>query len=72
MYTDNKNVIYRCPVCFARDNDVVLHSGDEGDYYCVKCSFHGSKNEILQNYSNLKTKYKNITTRLTLEDICKI
>ncbi|MEG0692712.1 MAG: hypothetical protein RR444_06485 [Oscillospiraceae bacterium] len=72
MSEDNKTVAYRCPVCFAREKDVVLHKDDKEKYYCAKCSFHGTKEEIVLSYSHLKLKYKNISKRITLEDICKI
>lgn len=64
-----KQLIYRCPVCFARENDVVLRQKDDGAYYCVKCSFTGNEEEIQDMYRDMKKKYKLMTTRITLEEL---
>lgn len=64
-----KEIIYRCPVCFARENDVVLHRHEDSSYYCVKCSFAGSVEEIREMYADLKKKYRLMTTRVTMEDL---
>lgn len=72
MPDTDKGLRYRCPVCFARENDVVLHQRANGSYYCVKCSFWGSREEILNSYSALKKKYHNLTKRITLEEIRKL
>lgn len=69
MSSVNKTIKYRCPVCFARENDVPLHQKGEGDFYCVKCSFTGDEAEILKSYDDLKQKYHNRTKRITLEEI---
>lgn len=61
----------RCPVCFSREIDVLLlHNGTE--YYCVKCSYRGSEDEIRSAYADLKRKYKNRTVRITLEEIGRL
>ena len=62
-------MIYRCPVCFARENDVVLHGDGSGGFYCIKCSFTGTEQDIQSAYGNLKIKYRNLTRRLSLEEI---
>lgn len=67
--TSKKQLILRCPVCFARENDVVLHRRADGSLYCVKCSFTGDDELVQQMYRDLKKKYKLITTRLTMEDL---
>ena len=61
--------ILRCPYCLYKENDVVLHKSDNGGYYCVKCSFMGSYNEIKKNYTVLKQKFVNRCKRITLDDI---
>lgn len=60
--------ILRCPYCLAKENDVLLHKEGEG-YYCVKCSFTGSYEEIMQLYARHKEKFVNRTKRITLEEI---
>ena len=42
---EKKVIIYRCPVCFARENDVVIKKYD-GVYRCVKCSCFVSEEQI--------------------------
>ena len=63
-----KRVIYRCPVCFARENDVVIREYD-GVYRCVKCSFCGSEEKIQEMYADMKKKYAFRGKRLTLSDL---
>ena len=70
--TSKKRIMYRCPVCFARENDVVLHQRADGGYYCVKCSFTGGQQDIEDMYRDLKKKYKRMTTRLSLEELEKM
>lgn len=63
-----KVITYRCPVCFARENDVVIRKYD-GIYRCVKCSFFGSEEQIRQMYGELRKKYTLRTTRVTMEEL---
>lgn len=70
--TEKNGLILRCPVCFSRENDVVLHRQPDGTLYCVKCSFTGTDDQVQEMYRDLKKKYKLVTTRLTLEDIEKL
>jgi len=58
----------RCPVCFSRENDVVLFR--EGDrLYCIKCSFTGTEAEVREMYGRMRIKYRLIAERVTLEDL---
>ena len=67
MSADRRNQVkLRCPVCFGRENDVVLFH-DEAGYYCVKCSFTGTEAEVRGMYADLRKKHRNLTSRLTLE-----
>jgi hypothetical protein len=60
--------VMRCPVCFARENDVTLmKEGDE--YYCIHCSYHGTAQEIAAMYQDLRKKYRWILKRVTLEEL---
>jgi hypothetical protein len=36
-----------CPACFARDIDPIrLHfDARDGEYYCVKCCYHGTEDQ---------------------------
>lgn len=67
--SEQKKIIYRCPVCFGRENDVVINKYDDGLYHCVKCSFCGTEDDIKEMYKDLKKKYRNITKRITLKDL---
>lgn len=68
---EKKMIIYRCPVCFARENDVVINKYD-GVYRCVKCSFFGSEEQIQEMYADLRQKYTLRTKRITVEDMEKM
>jgi ribosomal protein S27AE len=57
----------RCPVCFSRENDVVLLQ-EGARYYCPKCGFHGTETDVWDMYADLRKKYRLITTRVTLEE----
>ncbi len=60
--------VMRCPVCFARENDVtLLKTGDE--YYCVHCSYHGTAEHIAGMYMDLRKKYCWIQKRVTLDEL---
>ena len=59
--------IYRCPVCFSRENDVYLFR-DGVVYYCVKCSFTGTLEQILEMYADLRKKYRWNQRRLKLDE----
>lgn len=66
---ENKNVIYRCPVCFSRENDVVIRQYPDGLYHCVKCSYFGTEEDIRSAYADLKKKYTFLRKRVTVEDL---
>lgn len=68
IMAEKKLITYRCPVCFARENDVVIRQYD-GVYRCVKCSFFGSEEDIRSMYAELRKKYRLRTTRITLTDL---
>ena len=59
----------RCPVCFSRENDVVLFKRDEEMYSCPKCSFTGTAWDVQEMYIDLRKKYRWIQKRMTLEEL---
>lgn len=65
---EKKSMILRCPVCYGRENDVVLRKRDD-KFYCVKCSFTGSEDDVLEMYADLKKKYHKYKVRYTLEQL---
>ncbi len=60
---------WRCPVCFARENDVTLFRAGENHFYCPKCSFNGSMVDIQEMYADLRKKYRLVLTRVSLEEL---
>lgn len=70
--TEKEQLTLRCPVCFARDNDVVLHRREDKSLYCVKCSFTGDEKMVKEMYADLKKKYRLVSRRMTLEEIEKM
>lgn len=67
MAEHRENVILRCPVCFARENDVVLLREGE-NFYCVKCSFEGTEARVRELYADQQKKYRWRARRVTLEE----
>ena len=63
-----KRYVLRCPYCLGKENDVLLHQVKDG-FYCVKCSFKGSYEDIMQLYALHKKRFANRTKRITLEEI---
>ncbi len=62
---ERPKVLMRCPVCFSRENDVVLMW--DGEFYCIKCGFVGSEAVVRDMYDDLRKKYRLIHTRVTVE-----
>jgi hypothetical protein len=58
----------RCPVCYSRENDVLL--GQQGTaLYCLKCGFSGNEARVREFYRDGRKKYLLINQRLTLEEL---
>lgn len=50
---------YRCPSCFIRDIDIdMFYDEEKREYYCLRCCFHGSEEEVLRLNDMLKFRYK--------------
>ena len=60
-------MIYRCPVCFYTTVDIPLIK-DGNNFRCLKCSFTGTKNNILAMYNDFKKRYRVTDGRITLAD----
>ena len=57
---------YRCPMCFMRDIDMdMFYDKDKKEYYCIRCQFHGSEEEVLEKNEQIRLKYKDIYKRFT-------
>jgi hypothetical protein len=71
-YLEINKVDKRCPVCFSRENDVLLLNDGQGHYWCTHCSFTGSAAEIHGAYADLSKRFHGILRRVTLEDQLKM
>lgn len=65
----NHEITMRCPVCFNRDIDVLMKL-DESDkkYKCFKCSFQGTEAKVREYYGYLRSKFRWIEKRITLDN----
>ena len=56
---------YRCPSCFMRDIDIDMFF-DEGkkEYYCLRCSFSGNEEKVLQLNDMARYRYRAMTMRV--------
>ena len=56
---------YRCPSCFMRDIDIDMFF-DEGkqEYYCLRCSFSGTEDKVLQLNEMARYRYRAMTMRV--------
>ena len=56
---------YRCPLCFKRDIDMDMFFDEEkGEYYCLRCCFRGSEEEVLRLNEQYKEKYGRLRERV--------
>ena len=63
---------YRCPQCFMRDIDMDLfYDSDKKEYYCLRCSFHGSEEKVLKKNEEVRLKYGDMLRRFKMEDFEK-
>ena len=65
----------RCPVCFNRENDVLLLERavmNGGELYCIKCGFTGDEARVREFYRDARKKYRLIGVRLTLEELRRL
>ena len=56
---------YRCPSCFMRDIDIdMFYDQEKGEYYCLRCAFHASEEEVLRLNEQAKFRYKSMKLRV--------
>lgn len=59
---------FRCPSCFMRDIDMdMFFDKDKGEYYCLRCQFHGTEEEVLEKNELARFRYKDMYRRFTFE-----
>ncbi len=57
---------YRCPSCFLRDLDIdMFYDGAKGEYYCLRCQFTGTEEQVLQMNELARIRYKAMHKRFT-------
>jgi hypothetical protein len=57
---------FRCPACYIREIDVdMFYDKDKEEYYCLRCPFTGTEEEVLNLNEMAKFRYKNILKRIT-------
>lgn len=55
---------YRCPMCFFRDLDIdMFFDRDKEEYYCLRCQYHGSEEDILAKNELIRLKYGSMYQR---------
>ncbi len=56
---------YRCPSCFIRDIDIdMFYDADKKEYYCLRCCYHGSEEEVERLNNQNKFRYKFLKKRV--------
>lgn len=56
---------YRCPACFMRDLDIdMFYDKEKKEYYCLRCAFTGTEEEVLKLNEMARFRYKNILDRI--------
>lgn len=56
---------FRCPSCFMRDIDIDMFFDEEKrEYYCLRCSFSGNEEKVLQLNEMARFRYRAMTMRV--------
>ena len=60
---------YRCPSCFMRDLDLdMFYDREKKEYYCIRCQFTGSEEDVLHFNELVRIRYKAMAKRYTEEE----
>ena len=60
---------FRCPSCFMRDIDMdMFFDKDKGEYYCLRCQFRGTEEEVLEKNELARFRYRDMYRRFTFDD----
>ena len=58
---------FRCPSCFIRDIDIdMFFDQDKKEYYCLRCNFRGTEEEVLRLNEMARFRYKRMDERITV------
>ena len=56
---------YRCPSCFMRDIDMdMFFDEDKKEYYCIRCAFNGSEEDVLRLNEMARYRYRAMKKRV--------
>ena len=56
---------YRCPSCFMRDIDMdMFYDEEKKEYYCLRCAFHGSEEDVLKLNEVARYRYGMLKMRV--------
>ena len=56
---------YRCPSCFMRDIDIdMFFDEDKKEYYCLRCAFNGSEEDVLRLNEMARYRYRAMKKRV--------
>ena len=59
---------FRCPSCFMRDIDMdMFFDKEKGEYYCLRCQFHGSEEEVLEKNELARFRYRDMYRRFRFD-----
>ena len=57
---------FRCPSCFMRDLDIdMFYDKEKKEYYCIRCQYTGSEEDVLQKNELARFRYGFISRRFT-------
>jgi hypothetical protein len=54
-----------CPLCFREQNDCAFLRFEKktGRYYCVRCCFSGTREEVIEEFERIKSSYRLVSKR---------
>jgi Zn ribbon nucleic-acid-binding protein len=56
---------YCCPSCFRRDIDMdMFYDASKDEYYCLRCGYVGTEEEVIKFNEETKEKYKDMNKRV--------
>ena len=63
---------YRCPSCFMRDLDIdMFYDSDKKEYYCIRCQYTGTEEDVLQKNQMARFRYRFINKRFSMDEFEK-
>ncbi len=59
---------YRCPSCFMRELDIdMFYDADKGEYYCIRCEYTGTEEEVLKANQLVRFRYRDMLKRFDFD-----